>query len=174
MKPNFKLRFDKDDILYWANRYSFDSDDEPTKIGRTAKEKGILSADQLFKLCQWKSSRKAAEARKNSELTVREITRFSFSTPDNYCKISSLILLKGVQWPTASVILHFCLDDDLPILDVRAIWSLGKNKPSSYNYEYWEEYVSCCQAISKENNVSVRTLDKALWQFSKENQKNIL
>lgn len=170
MQPKFKLRFDSEDILFWANRYEFDTDDEPNKIGCSAMKKGYLTCDELYELCRWKSTRKASEAKKNSELTVKEITRFSFSTPDDCSKITSLTLLKGVLWPTASVLLHFCVDDTYPILDVRAIWSLGEKQPSSYTYEYWRSYVSCCQEISKENNISVRTLDKALWQYSKENQ----
>jgi|GEM_PF-4284513 len=61
----------------------------------------------------------------NPEEFVREITTFCFSAAYEESKIGSLILLKGVQYPTASVILHFCVSDTYPILDFRAVWSLG-------------------------------------------------
>ncbi len=36
-----------------------------------------------------------------------------------------LRFLDGVEWPTASTILHFCGARPYPILDYRALWSLG-------------------------------------------------
>lgn len=103
-------------------------------------------------------------------MTVKEITTFYFSTPDEFSRITSLTLLQGVMWPTASVILHFCVSNDYPILDVRAIYSLGEKKPSSYDFNYWDKYVKVCRSIATKNNISIRYLDKALWQYSKENE----
>ena len=168
--PNFKLSFPDKEIKYWADRYKFGTDVRPEKVGVFARKNGYLDTNNLFEICDWKSSRKASGAKDNSELTVKEITKFSFSTSDDCSRISTLTLLKGVMWPTASVILHFCVDDRYPILDVRAIWSLGEEKPSYYTFKYWSEYVAKCQEIADRNNVSVRYLDKALWQYSRENQ----
>jgi len=168
--PNFDLRFPHSDISYWADRYQFGTDVNPERTGDFARKHGYLDVDNLFKICNWKSTRRASSAKENTELTVNEITKFSFSTTDEYSKISALTLLKGVMWPTASVILHFCVCESYPILDVRAIWSLGEEKPSYYNYAYWIEYVAKCQEIANTNDISLRYLDKALWQYSRENQ----
>ena len=44
--------------------------------------------------------------------------------------------------PTASVPLHLAHRDPQPILDFRALWSLGVDKqPSYYSFELWERYV---------------------------------
>jgi hypothetical protein len=56
-------------------------------------------------------------------------------------------------------------------MDFRAIWSLGWKQPKNYTFEFWGKYYKEIQNIAKKFNVSVRTVDKALWQYSKENQK---
>jgi hypothetical protein len=67
--------------------------------------------------------------------------------------------------------LHFAHRDLYPILDFRALWSLGHEKPPAfYTFDFWWEYVQSCRARAKECGVSMRVLDRALWQFSKENQ----
>ena len=48
-----------------------------------------------------------------------------------------LIALEGVGVPTASMLLHFAFPDDYPILDVRALESLGPRSRTVYPVEYW-------------------------------------
>lgn len=80
--------------------------------------------------------------------------------------------LHGVSWPTASVVLHFWHNDPYPILDFRALWSLGFDKqPTYYTFDIWSKYTDFCRRLAKESEVSMRTADRALWQFSSENQK---
>jgi len=43
--------------------------------------------------------------------------------------------------------------------------------PNVYNYDLWIAYVNYCRKLSKELKVSLRTLDRALWQYSEEKQK---
>jgi hypothetical protein len=77
--------------------------------------------------------------------------------------------LRGVNWPTASVLLHFGTRNRYPILDFRALWSLGNDKrPTSYTFEYWWAYTEACRRLAKEAGVTMRELDRALWQYSKE------
>jgi hypothetical protein len=61
--------------------------------------------------------------------------------------------------------------DDYPILDFRALWSLSKEvEPHEYDFPLWDEYVQTCRSLATQAGVSVRTFDKALWQYSKEKQ----
>jgi hypothetical protein len=56
-------------------------------------------------------------------------------------------------------------------LDSRALWSLGIDASTvPYNFEFWNEYTQYCREIAKEAKVTMRELDRALWQYSKENQ----
>jgi hypothetical protein len=86
-------------------------------------------------------------------------------------QIEVLTLLDGVSWPTASVILHFFHSAPYPIVDFRALWSLKNKVPKRYGFNFWQKYTSYCRGLSKRAGVSMRTLDRALWQFSKENQQ---
>ena len=80
-----------------------------------------------------------------------------------------LLLLNGVRLPTALVILHYCHADPYPILDIRALWSLGVDANAvSYSFEFWNEYTQYCRKLANEANVTMRELDRASWQYSKE------
>ena len=43
--------------------------------------------------------------------------------------------------PTASTLLYFAFPDDYPILDVRALESLGVKPRSQYPVSFWLEYL---------------------------------
>ena len=55
-----------------------------------------------------------------------------------------------------------------PILDYRALEALGVKSRSTYPLSFWLAYLAACRRLAKQHGVSVRTLDKALWQWSKE------
>jgi hypothetical protein len=94
----------------------------------------------------------------------------AFSTFNERLRIEILMLLSGVSWPMASVILHWGHPEPYPILDFRALWSLGIPQPPVYNFELWQKYTQTCRQLAQQIGVSIRTLDRALWQYSKENQ----
>ena len=83
-------------------------------------------------------------------------------------QVDHLLALASVGLPTASVLLHFALPEALPILDVRALESLGVTGRSSYTPAFWAGYVTACHELAAANGISLRTLDRALWQYSKE------
>ena len=119
--------------------------------------------------CYWKSPRTQTWCASNDAGTVEIITRAALTSVDERVPIETLTTLNGVSWPTASVLLHFGHRDQYPILDYRALWSLGV-APPPYSFSVWRPYVEFCRALAKKCGVSVRTLDKALWQYSSENQ----
>lgn len=51
---------------------------------------------------------------------------------------------------------------------MRALESLGVAHRSSYTPAFWASYVEECRGLAKQHSMSLRTLDKALWQYSKE------
>ena len=68
---------------------------------------------------------------------MQEVTRTAPSTSDERFRIEVLMLLRGVDWPTASVILHFAHGERYPILDFRALWSLGFENTPRYEIDFW-------------------------------------
>jgi len=164
------LRIPADEIRAYKNRYDYQADPKLSHIKEAAKTQSYITRHQLHEIAQWKSKRRAALVNENDEAFVHEITEFAFRATHEHSRIGALILLAGVHYPTASVVLHFCVDDTYPILDFRAIWSLGLKQPSVYTPEYWVEYTDVCRSLAKEHGFTVRELDMALWQYSRENQ----
>lgn len=109
-----------------------------------------------------------AEARYQHRAAVIEASRRALATGDEATRMSALLELAGVGVPTASALLYFAFPDDYPILDVRALESLGAKPHSQYQVSFWLEYLGACRELARRYGVSIRTLDKALWQHSKE------
>jgi len=172
------MRINRDEILRYCDRYNVavkgtpDESIEKEMLQWFAKYK-FLDREHLIKLGKWKSQRviKQYKSEINSDKRVKELTAFSLSSKDEYIRIMCPQLLKGVSWGVASVILHFAYPSDYMILDFRAVWSLGWEMPKFYTFEYWMKYISHVRSQAKKNKVTLRQLDKALWQYSKENQK---
>lgn len=171
-----KLRFPGSEIAALAKNY-LDAQNEKEKqmedeLGNAGSVKtvGYLTKEQLQLLAQWKSLRSAGRIKNNSDFFVKEITGFALSTGEERARIEALTVLDGVGWPTASVILHFFHRDPFPILDFRALWSIGVEVPNEFKFRFWWDYTQYCRILAEENHVDMRTLDRALWQYSKENQ----
>lgn len=167
---SFRLRFPKADIPYWASQYD-DDDVSPAKAGGAARKRGYLTRAEFMKLTRWKTPRTQPSCAKNDEAFITDVTGVALSTSNERLAIESLTLLDGVSWPTASVILHFCSLRKYPILDYRALWSLRSDaKPEDYCFPLWWEYVEATRKLSDDLNVTMRTVDRALWTFSKKKQ----
>jgi hypothetical protein len=160
-------------LRVWADRYSAPSEEEDIeqRITPSARDRGYLQRDEFLALCRWKTPRSQPRCETNSEEFVRDVSRTAFGTRNDELKIRVLLLLAGVSWPTASVILHFCDTERYPILDVRALWSVGFHAVPVYTYSLWREYTRFVRAISDRTRLSMRAVDRALWQYSKERQR---
>jgi hypothetical protein len=170
MPSPFKVRFATTTVLKWAARYA-QSDEDVARVGEAAQSRGHLEPEELQVLARWKTPRTAPHIERNGADFVREVTRCALSTRSERLRIEVLTLLDGVDLPTASVILHFAHPDPYPILDYRALWAIGSNEKPPYSFEIWEPYVAFTRATAQRLNVSMRKLDRALWQFSKERQR---
>jgi hypothetical protein len=171
------MRFNKNQILKYASLYDSryrNKDDASIEI----KIKGVLknrnpkflTRNELIKICKWKSPRTKKHCSNivNDDCTVKAISQFSFSTKSERAKIESLFVFKGVNWPTASTILHFAFPNKYPILDFRVLESIKWEKPSQYNFVFWQKYCAYLRKIAKDLKIDIRVLDKALWQISKD------
>ena len=168
----FKLRFPASAIERWAGVFSDASDSFIEKdLAPAAHRQGYLTRDQFLRIAEWKSARSRSRCEKNDARYVKEVTRAALRSKNERFKVQALRLLEGVEWPTASVILHFCDWGRYPILDVRALWSAGLDATPPYGFPLWTEYTDFLRGVAAEAGVSMRILDKALWQYSKANQK---
>jgi hypothetical protein len=170
MKP-FILQFDPAEIPALAARFGPVADD-PTVVaaGARARERGHYTRPAFLRVCRWKSPRSAPLVARNGSAAIRRQTGAALAATDEAERMRALLSLDGVGVPTASVLLHFASPDGCPILDVRALDALGHQGRSTYPVSYWVAYCEACRALAREHGVSVRTLDKALWQFSYESR----
>ena len=172
------MPINKKTVREYASRYSYSArfrgnNDESVEneIAKRFKRHRYLDKASFLKIALWKSKRPKQHYESNDDATIREITEFSLRTKSEAARIKVLLALNGVSYPLASVILHFAFPNKYPILDFRALWSLGWKQPKSYNFAFWQRYCRKIRAISKLTGESMRTVDKALWQYSKEHQK---
>jgi hypothetical protein len=119
-------------------------------------------------VCSWKTVRSRPKVAANTEAAVVDATGRALAAVDEETRIAALLELEGVGVPTASTLLYFAFPDDYPILDVRALESLGVKPRSTYPVSFWLDYLEACRRLARDAGVSIRTLDKALWQHSKE------
>lgn len=153
--------------------YEYDS------ISAAIKKFGLpppcLTKDILMEIVEWKSPRSIGYASENAEQFIREVTQVSFAAENEELKIGVLTLMKGVRYRMASTILHFYSPDRYTIMDWRAWKSLkveGKiSGEMKDTFESWQKYTEVCREIAKQNHVSLRTLDKALWAYKGEDKR---
>jgi hypothetical protein len=170
----FKLRFPESQIRHWAERYSYSVDDGRLRdeLRPIVLKRGYLNRDEFLEICKWKTQRSKSRCATNDEFTIRTVSRAAFASTDESLKIDLLRTLTGVEWPTGSTLLHFCDPRPYPILDYRALWSLGFGEPPHYTMEFWLEYLAFTRSLAQRLNVDIRTLDRALWQYSKARQRS--
>lgn len=167
----FRLRVPEGQLGHWASRYAYPGESEiEERVAPTARARGYVTRDEFLELCRWKTPRSQPRCAANRDDFVQEVTRVALATADEELKIRVLLLLAGVSWPTASVILHFCDRGRYPILDVRALWSVGFRRPPAYTFPLWWEYTCFVRGIGDRTGLPMRTIDRALWQYSKERQ----
>lgn len=174
----FEIRFDPKQIRSWADRDLLDLSHEEQEFesqlengfSSKVKERGYYTKKEFLTLALWKSRRPRRRYERNPSALVKEVTGLALSAKAEQLRIMLPTVLDGVAMPTASVLLHFGSTDPYPILDFRALWSLGIDASPVYTFDFWWDYTEYCRKIATENGVSMRTLDRALWQYSKEQQ----
>jgi hypothetical protein len=175
--PKLKLPFKPDGIAYWESRYILEQGDdaEIKEAADRSRSAGYFDKSDFVTTCHWKSPRIVSRCQENSEDFIRAVTKSALSTPCEEFRINAPTLLRGVGWRVSSVLLHLAHPEPYPIIDFRVLWSLGWDLDAGkddYDFEFWWSYVKFSRKVLAEYRVSsMRVLDRALWQYSKENQK---
>ena len=173
---NMKLRFSESEITYWADQYVEQTSAENMIIEQglmdlrcEVQERGYLTKEELYRVAYWKTTRKSKIVKENSEEFVKEVTTKVFDATDDFEKLYDLTALRGIGEERASAILHLLDKDQYPILDIHAPWSCGLEWVQRTKYPFWQKYIHFCRDLAKRNSVDMRTLDRALYRFSKDN-----
>jgi hypothetical protein len=111
-----------DQVLHYSNLYVYDGDDVLGRKLGIAVQRGYMTREDLIDVARWKwkGGRTRQLAAGNSESEVQEASAVAFATRCERLRIGALLALRGVQWPMASVILHFAFPERYPILDSKS------------------------------------------------------
>jgi hypothetical protein len=163
------LQFPLERVRDYAARFDDTGDAAALALGRAARERGHYTLEEFVAACRWKTPRSAPLVARNAAPEVEAATRAALGPAGSAGeRMQALRALRGVEWATGSVLLHLAYPDRYPILDVRALHALGVTGRSSYTTAFWEAYVAECARLAAAAGVDGRTLDRALWQWSRE------
>ena len=169
----FELQFPIDEIEALAARFPSLDDTRLEAVGAAVRARGYYARAEFIEVCAWKTPRSRPKVAANLEPVVIATTGRALGASDEAERMAALLELGGVGVPTASTLLYVAFPQDYPILDVRALESLGVKARSTYPLSFWLAYLEACRTIARQTGVSLRTLDKALWQRSKELSETI-
>src|ERR1700739_7021 len=163
----FVLQFPPTEIDALAERYSYAQDNDVLDAGSRIAL-GDFSRANLRTIVKWKSPRPAALIEENTESDIAVALQFaSAQTTPEAMAVAVLTALRGVGIPMVSAILTAINPERYTVLDFRALESLGiKNWPDSF--AFYVTYLETCRELAARHGKSLRTLDRALWQWSKE------
>ena len=166
--PAFRLQFRAEEIEALAARFGSPDESRFLAVGAAVRARGHYTREEFIEVCAWKTPRSRPRVAANTETAIAEATGRALGAGDEPTRFAALLELHGVGAPTASTLLYCAFPNDYPILDVRALESLGVKSRSTYPVSFWLAYLEACRGLALSSGVSIRTLDKALWQYSKE------
>ena len=161
-------------IKNWALRYSkFDCDKDEwilEKIQTSLASNGHLDLTDLKSLGVWKngSERLSKCFAKNEPQKIRRQTHEAYQ---HQC-IRPLRELYGFRtgFPMVSSFMHFAFPMEFPVIDRRALATLGVDDNTTMSRHIWILYCDKCRVWTDRFHVSYRELDRALWQFNLEKE----
>lgn len=166
----FRLQFDPSLLPSLATKYDYPDEARLMRdIATPAKARGWFTADEFGDLVHWKTGgRSVPLVLRNDRLDIEQATRTALDPRTQESRRAPvLVALQGVGYPVASCVLHFAHRDPYPILDIRALESLGyRTQRTVYSEVFWQDYVAACRSLAWETGMSMRDLDRALWAWS--------
>jgi len=174
-ESRFVLQFDVSEIPRLAARYVVDdqgADDEALRAGREISS-GSYSRDSLQVIFRWKTrGRGISRLHRNTHEEIADALQLAVRAAADRSAVAVLCGLNGVEVPVASAILTAINPERFTIIDFRALESLGiTDRQAYYTIDFFIDYLQFCRGLASQCRVGLRTLDRALWQWSKEKTK---
>jgi hypothetical protein len=170
-----KAELEKCAVDYWTGMSDAQRDEEKNtfEAGLAIRE-GDRTPATLQTIVHWKSPRIVPLFKKNSTEEVKAALDVAVSHTTVAEAMVALIKLQGVGIPVASAILTAIYPERYTVIDFRALETLGYT-----DVTFYIAYLDFCRDLAKQDLVpaqidlpaptKLRALDRALWQWSKEN-----
>jgi hypothetical protein len=148
---------------------AFDEEEHHLGILPLSFREGSWTQDDLEWIIRWKSQRAAGYFDDNDPELVADTVAEAVEAQGPASKIDILRELRGVEVPMASAILVFMDPEAYTVLDERAWNTLNRagfledSIPGHPKTADYLRYLGVCHSLSQELDISLRTLDRALW-----------
>lgn len=159
---------DAEFVARWSGAYPLNQDERDLlDVTRPAvAARGYFRREDLIAVGRWKSPRSVTRLQANPDDDIEDITRVALAAPDRL-KHRLLHPLRGVHTPVASALLTVWAPDRFTVVDFRAIETLRACGELTGPEPLYPAYVELCRTISERVGTDLRTLDRALWTWSK-------
>ena len=158
----------------------YDEEVEQLESLPTAFDEGTWSREDLEWIIEWKvgvfTKPILKHLRKNDDEEIQARIEEAVHEPDIRSKVEALTSLNGIGVPVASAILMFIDEDRFTVIDERA-WNvlqeteyLSQELSEDPTVDEYLIYLGACWTLANEYDVSVRTLDRALWVLDIEDE----
>jgi hypothetical protein len=167
LKTDFRLQFSPSDIPTLAKRYGEQGDEAAIAAGRRIRS-GEHDRSNIEAIFKWKTKgRGIARLLRNSDDEIADALGLALSAKTERAAIAVLLGLRGVDVPVASAILTAVDPERYTVIDFRALHALG-SKSTDRSVNFYLDYLAECRQLATAHRVQLRVLDRALWQWSKE------
>lgn len=167
-RVHFRLQFASSEIRRLAKLYSYDGEGDALGAGREILHRRYSRAN-LEVIFRWKTKgRGISRLRRNTDLEIADSLRLAVAARAERSALAVLMGLSGIHVAVGSAILTAIFPKRYTIIDFRALDALGVKRPVVVTIELYLAYLCHCRHLAKQNNVTLRCLDRALWQWSKE------
>ena len=146
-----------------------------------AKQRGYLDKKDLVLICRWKSPRAIRHIERNSEETIREITKAAFKSRSERKKLDLLTQLNGVSIPMASSILMLTNPQRYGVIDIRVwqlLYQMGSVKKNSagvgFDFKQWYRFLALIRYFAGKYNVKARDIERTLFYVHTLYQEGLL
>ncbi|HML10349.1 MAG TPA: hypothetical protein VK432_05770 [Stellaceae bacterium] len=143
-------------------------DDDAIEAGKRIRN-GEFTKSNLKVIYEWKNGDSRFYKSKlepmfdsNSPQEIESVLKTVNTADTSVAAINALSRLKGIKIPTASAILAHLYPERFTVTDIRALNALGVRDIEVAFYLLYNQF---CLDLAKNYGVSVRDLDRALWQL---------
>jgi hypothetical protein len=156
-------------VAQWSRRYLAELPavevDLLDRVGPAVAARGHYERDEFLAVGRWKSPRPGKHLAANVDDDIVDLTGIALAAPIRL-QHRILTLLHGVQVPMATALLAVALPDRHTIFDIRGAEALERIGAWDGQGGY-PAYRQASVRVATALGVSLRTLDRALWQWSK-------
>jgi len=143
------------------------------------RETSYFTRSEFLTMCKWKEPRERRPQNwaSNTEDEVRMLSAQAFGAPDEARRILHLCRLRGVGIPVASAFLALTDPERYGVIDIRVWQLLALYNEVDYDPDgrtlqvlHWLDYLDKIRLCAGELKVSVRTIERTLFQHHRDIQ----